>query len=80
MTVYRVAPITKGSSWKIHGWKIDQERWFGKSMVATFGERQEAINYVKRLGDKNRPSTVKVFNNKGQVVSDWSYGERPRVH
>ncbi len=78
MKVYRVAPITRGSSWKIYGWKVEKEGWLGKSTIGKFSERQEAIDYVKKIGDGNRPSEVKLLNNKGEIVSDWSYGARPR--
>ena len=79
MKTYRVMPITQGSSWKIHGWMVKKDGWLGGSVLRKFSERQEAINYVKVLGDKNRPSQVLVFDNKGQMVSNWEYGERPRV-
>ena len=64
MKTYRVVPIMYGSQWKIEGWRVKKDNWFGGSTLAKFSGRQEAIDYVKQLGDKNRPSKVMVLNYK----------------
>ena len=79
MKVYRVSPVTRGSSWKIYGWKIEKEGWLGASVIGKFAERQDAVEFAKRIGDANRPSQIKIFDNKGGEVYEWSYGERPRM-
>jgi len=80
MKTYLVTPETRGSGWKIHSWNVKQKGIFGPRKLADFTDRQEAVEYVKSLGDKNRPSHIKIYDVKGDMVYSWSYPERPRVY
>jgi len=79
MKSYSVEPEMRGSKWKVHSWNVRQEGFFGARKLANFMDRQQAIEYVRALGDKNRPSRVRTFDFKGREIYSWSYGERPRV-
>ncbi len=79
MTVYWVVPETKGSKWKIHSWSVRKDGIFGGSKIANFVDRQQAIDYAKVVGQQNRPSQIRIFDLKGEMVFSFSYQERPRV-
>ncbi len=57
---------------------------FGRSKIKTFdqNEYQRAMEFVKQLGSKNRPSRVSMLDGQGNVSRQWEYAakQKPRSY
>lgn len=78
MKRYQLQPVFKKKSIV-----VSTGGFFGKEILKSFktDEYQKAVEYVKEVASKNRPSRVTLLNAQGHVQRQWEYAKpKPRVY